>query len=99
MNAKKSHATLSNEYNVFGIRYKHKRGWIYQGRVLLCNLPDYIAEKLRKEGDAATVTSFDRYTQYVHSGTVTASSKLTLIDFYRRFKKPSFHAQPMGDKP
>lgn len=62
-------------------------GWTYLGRIVWDKLPDNLHVYLRNVGDAFTVDKGDRHIRYVNRGMVTASSKIPVIDFYKR-KKP-----------
>jgi len=57
------------------------------GRILLARLSPELQEKLKTVGSAVTVAEKDRYIRYVNNGLLTASTKLPVIDFHRRFKR------------
>jgi hypothetical protein len=85
--AHRSKAKINKERDMFGCHLKRKPGWSFMGRVLLAQLDPAIQRDLQKKGDAVTLKERDRYIQYVNYGEVTASTKLAIINFYRRLFK------------
>ena len=62
-------------------------GWSYMGRIVFSRLSPELQDQLRNVGDSVTVKKRDRYIRYVNSGLVTASSKRSVVDFHRRFRR------------
>lgn len=65
-------------------RHKELRGWTYIGRTIMPRLEEDIQKAIPKMDDFF-IKKYSRMTiRYVNSGNVTASSKIPVIDLYRR---------------